>query len=132
MLSKARDATEVSHADDSSSDQPDGWQRGSTQWRASRAGYQFRVCQAAGKPKIRTRVATSSNSLISGTSIRRSAWQQSWLGGQQRSHLTIGLDAVLEAVELPAGVADLDTGLADVDGDYLTHVVVAVEGGNDG
>ena len=30
-------------------------------------------------------------------------------------HLAIGLDAVLEAVELPAGVADLATGLPDVD-----------------
>ena len=30
-------------------------------------------------------------------------------------HLPIGLDAVLEAVELPAGVADLATGLPDVD-----------------
>jgi len=30
-------------------------------------------------------------------------------------HLTIRLDAVLEAVELPAGVAHLDTGLADMD-----------------
>jgi hypothetical protein len=28
---------------------------------------------------------------------------------------------VLEAVELPAGIADLDTGLADVDADHLTH-----------
>ena len=35
-------------------------------------------------------------------------------------HLAIGLDAVLEAVELPAGVAGLDTGLAKVDGDDLT------------
>jgi hypothetical protein len=34
---------------------------------------------------------------------------------QAPSHLAIGLDAVLQAVELPAGVSDLDTGLADVD-----------------
>jgi hypothetical protein len=32
------------------------------------------------------------------------------------------LDAVLEAIELPAGVTDLDTGLANVDGDNFTHV----------
>lgn len=32
-------------------------------------------------------------------------------------HLPVGLDAVLQAVQLPAGVADLDAGLADVDGD---------------
>jgi hypothetical protein len=36
-------------------------------------------------------------------------------------HLAIGLDAVLQAVQLPAGVTDLDTGLADVDADNLTH-----------
>jgi hypothetical protein len=34
-----------------------------------------------------------------------------------RRHLAVRLDAVLEAVELPAGIADLDAGLADVDGD---------------
>ena len=36
-------------------------------------------------------------------------------------HLTVGLDAVLEAEELPAGVTDLDTGLADVDGNDFSH-----------
>jgi hypothetical protein len=36
--------------------------------------------------------------------------------------LAIRLNAVLEAVKLPAGVTDLDTGLTDVDGDALTHV----------
>ena len=35
-------------------------------------------------------------------------------------HLAVRLDAVLQAVELPAGVADLDAGLAHVDGDALT------------
>ena len=34
---------------------------------------------------------------------------------------SLRLDAVLEAVELPARVTGLDTGLADVDGDDLTH-----------
>ena len=34
-------------------------------------------------------------------------------------HLAIGLDAMFQAVELPAGVADLDTSLAHVDGDAL-------------
>ena len=38
------------------------------------------------------------------------------------SDLAIWLDAVLKAVELPAGVARLDAALADVDGDNLTHV----------
>ena len=32
-----------------------------------------------------------------------------------RGHGAIGTDTVLEAVELPAGVTDLATGLADVD-----------------
>ena len=36
-------------------------------------------------------------------------------------HLAIGLNAVFQAVELPAGIADLDTSLANVDGDALTH-----------
>ncbi|KAF1771605.1 hypothetical protein GCK72_003432 [Caenorhabditis remanei] len=36
-------------------------------------------------------------------------------------HGSIGLDSVLEAVELPARVSDLDSGLSDVDGDNLTH-----------
>ena len=35
-------------------------------------------------------------------------------------HLAIRLDAVLQAVELPAGVAHLATGLAHMDGDALT------------
>lgn len=29
---------------------------------------------------------------------------------------------MFQAVQLPAGVTDLDTGLADVDGDDLTHI----------
>merc|ERR550539_302598 len=41
--------------------------------------------------------------------------------GLVRRHLAIGLDAVLQTVELPAGVANLDAGLADVDTDALTH-----------
>jgi hypothetical protein len=32
-------------------------------------------------------------------------------------HLTIGLDPVFQAVQLPACIADLDTGLAHMDGD---------------
>lgn len=35
-------------------------------------------------------------------------------------HSAIRLDAVLQAVQLPAGVAHLDTSLANVDGDTLT------------
>ena len=35
-------------------------------------------------------------------------------------HLAIGLDAMFQAVELPACIADLDTSLANMDGDALT------------
>jgi len=35
-------------------------------------------------------------------------------------HLAVGLDAVLQAVELPAGIANLAAGLANVDRDALT------------
>ena len=38
-------------------------------------------------------------------------------------HLTIWLDTVLEAEELPAGVTDLDTSLTDVDRNDLSHGV---------
>ena len=36
-------------------------------------------------------------------------------------HLAIGLNAVFQAVELPAGIANLDTSLANVEGDALTY-----------
>ena len=41
--------------------------------------------------------------------------------GLVRRHLAVRLDAVLEAVELPARVTGLDAALAKVDGDDLTH-----------
>jgi hypothetical protein len=37
-------------------------------------------------------------------------------------HLSIGLDAMLEAEELPASIANLDTSLAKVKAKDLTHV----------
>jgi len=40
-------------------------------------------------------------------------------------HLTVRLDTVLEAEELPAGVTDLDTGLTDVDGNNFSHFDVS-------
>ena len=40
--------------------------------------------------------------------------------GLVRGHLAIRLNAMLEAVELPATISDLGPGLADVDGDALT------------
>ena len=36
-------------------------------------------------------------------------------------HLAIRLDAMFQAVELPAGIADLDTGLVNMDGDALVY-----------
>jgi len=38
-------------------------------------------------------------------------------------HLTVRLDSVLEAIKLPAGVTNLDTGLTDVDGNNFSHDV---------
>ena len=43
--------------------------------------------------------------------------------GLVRGHLSVRLDAVLQAVQLPAGVPDLDSGLADVDTDTFAHCV---------
>jgi hypothetical protein len=37
-------------------------------------------------------------------------------------HLTIGLDTVLEAVEFPAGITDLDTSLTEMNREDFTHV----------
>jgi hypothetical protein len=37
-----------------------------------------------------------------------------------RGHLAIRLDAVLKAVEFPAGITDLDSSLSNVDRDALT------------
>ena len=42
----------------------------------------------------------------------------SFVGG----HLTVRLDAVFEAEEFPAGIADLDTSLTNVDGDNFSHL----------
>merc|ERR1711963_385341 len=38
-----------------------------------------------------------------------------------RWHLTIGLDTVLQAVELPAGITNLDSSLSNMDGNTLSH-----------
>lgn len=40
-------------------------------------------------------------------------------GGPCAGHVAVGLDVVLQAVQLPAGVAHLDAGLAHVDRDTL-------------
>ena len=40
--------------------------------------------------------------------------------GLVRGHLTVRLDAMLQAVEFPTGITDLDSSLSDVDRDTLT------------
>lgn len=40
--------------------------------------------------------------------------------------MAIGLDSVLKTVELPTGIAHLDSGLADMNGQTFTHVDVQV------
>ena len=42
-------------------------------------------------------------------------------------HLSVRLDPVLETVELPAGIAHLDTGLADVKGNDFAHLHLAAD-----
>lgn len=64
-------------------------------------------------PEIRNRNAS--------TDQRRRGWGRGRGDSSSPGHGAIGLDAVLEAVELPARVPDLDTGLADVDRDALPH-----------
>ena len=41
--------------------------------------------------------------------------------GLVAGHLTVRLDAMLETVELPTAITDLDAGLADVHRDTLSH-----------
>mmetsp|Transcript_36609 Transcript_36609/g.61693 ORF Transcript_36609/g.61693 Transcript_36609/m.61693 type:complete len:458 (+) Transcript_36609:171-1544(+) len=61
--------------------------------------------------------------VLAGTSLREEGVESvvTATDGLVGGHLSVGLDAMLEAVKLPAGVSDLDTGLANVDGDNLTH-----------
>jgi hypothetical protein len=44
-------------------------------------------------------------------------------------HLSVRLDTVLEAVELPTSVSDLNSGLADVDRDAFSHFLRVFLGG---
>jgi tubulin alpha len=45
-------------------------------------------------------------------------------------HLSVGLNAVLQAKELPAGIADLDATLAQVEAEHFTHDVKEDEAGS--
>jgi hypothetical protein len=54
--------------------------------------------------------------VLAGTSLREEGVEGiiATTDGLVGWHLTVGLDTVLEAEELPAGVTDLDTGLTNV------------------
>jgi hypothetical protein len=41
--------------------------------------------------------------------------------GLVRRHLTIRLDSMLKAVQLPTGITNLDSGLTEMNGDTFTH-----------
>merc|ERR1719220_813902 len=60
--------------------------------------------------------------VLASASLREEGLEGVIAEGLVGGHVAVGLDAMLEAVELPTGVSDLATGLADVDGDALTHV----------
>ena len=61
--------------------------------------------------------------VLSGTSLREEGVESiiSTTDGFIGWHLSIWLDSVLKAEELPAGVTDLDTSLTDVDGNDFSH-----------
>ena len=60
--------------------------------------------------------------MLSGTSFAEEGVEGivSTTDGLVAGHLAIRLDPVLQAVKFPAGIANLDSGLADVDGDAFT------------
>ncbi len=61
--------------------------------------------------------------VLAGTRLREEGVERVVLDadGLVGGHRAVRLDAVLEAVQLPAGVAGLDARLAEVDGDDFTH-----------
>ena len=64
--------------------------------------------------------------MLSGTGLREEGVESiiTSSDGLVRGHLSVRLDSVLKAVELPTGVTDLDTGLSYMDRDYFTHLIV--------
>ena len=62
----------------------------------------------------------SSGDMLSSSCLGEEGGEGVITKGLVRGHVTIRLDAVLQAVELPTGIADLATSLANVDGDALT------------
>ena len=65
----------------------------------------------------------STRDVLAGTSLREEGVEGviTTADGLVGGHLAIGLDAVLEAVKLPAGVTSLDTSLANVNRKTLSH-----------
>jgi hypothetical protein len=65
----------------------------------------------------------AAGNVLASTSLREEGVESiiTTTDGLVGGHLTVGLDTVLEAEKLPAGVTDLDTGLTDVDADGFTH-----------
>ena len=64
----------------------------------------------------------SAGNVLSGTSLAEEGVERiiTTTNGLVRRHLAIGLDTVLKTVQLPTGIAHLDTGLADMDRNNLT------------
>jgi len=65
----------------------------------------------------------SAGDVLASTSLREEGVESiiSASDGLVGWHLTVRLNSVLEAEELPAGVSDLDTGLTDVDRNNFSH-----------
>ena len=65
----------------------------------------------------------SAGNVLAGASFREKGVESivATTNGLVRGHLTVRLDTMLQTVQLPAGIANLDTGLTNVDGDDLTH-----------
>jgi len=61
--------------------------------------------------------------VLSGTSFREEGVEGvvAATDGLVGGHLSVGLDAVFKAIEFPAGISDLDTGLTNMDRDTFTH-----------
>jgi len=59
--------------------------------------------------------------VLAGSGLREEGLEGVVAKGLVRRHVAVRLNAMLEAVELPARVADLAAGLPDVDGDALAH-----------
>ena len=61
-----------------------------------------------------------SGDMLAGASLGEEGLEGIISEGLVRGHATIGLDAVLKAVQLPTSISNLDSSLANVDGDTFT------------